>query len=182
MPRKRPTTRPTAPALRAKPSRIDLAQIDPGTISTVERLDHVMGQVEDNLSAFTIEVKGQKISLPPRVGRLAIQALAEALHADALHIGAPAGTPHATEAGTDEDEADEDKTELTTTEAANLLNVSRPHLVKLLKEGTIPHHKVGSHHRVYRRDVLAYKKARRTQADSALRALTDQAQELDMGY
>lgn len=72
--------------------------------------------------------------------------------------------------------------ELTTQEAADLLNVSRPHLVKLLKDGKIPHHRVGSHRRVRRRDVLAYKETRREQAEEALQDLADQAQELGLGY
>ena len=173
MPRKRPTIRQASSTLRIDPS-----QIDPDTISTVKRLDHVMGHAKGDLSAFTIEVKGQQISLPPHVGRLAIQALADALQPRAQQSDAV----QATASGADTPDAAADERELTTTEAANLLNVSRPHLVKLLKEGTIPHHKVGSHHRVYRRDVLAYKEARHAQADSALQALTDQAQELDMGY
>lgn len=74
------------------------------------------------------------------------------------------------------------KEALTATQAARLLNVSRTHLVKLLKEGEIPYHKVGSHHCVYRSDVLSYKKAQRAQANGALQVLTDQAQELNMGY
>ncbi|GAA5138128.1 helix-turn-helix domain-containing protein [Alloalcanivorax gelatiniphagus] len=72
--------------------------------------------------------------------------------------------------------------EVTTQEAANLLNVSRPHLVKLLEEGVIPFTRVGTHRRIRFQDVMAYRAARATESEAALRALADQAQERDRGY
>jgi len=48
--------------------------------------------------------------------------------------------------------------ELTTQAAAELLGCSRPHVVKLLKEGRINHTKVGKHHRIKYEDVMNYKK------------------------
>jgi len=70
--------------------------------------------------------------------------------------------------------------ELTTREAAELLNVSRPHLTQLLKKGEIPSHKVGSHHRVYRRDVLAYKARRQEESEETMQELTRLSQELGL--
>ena len=72
--------------------------------------------------------------------------------------------------------------ELTTQEAADILHVSRPYVVRLLEEGHMPHHKVGTHRRVRLRDVMAYKARSRTERSQALDALTAQAQELHMGY
>ena len=71
---------------------------------------------------------------------------------------------------------------LTTQEAATLLNVSRPHLVKLLESGVIPFQKVGTHRRVFLEDVNAYEIQLKEKRKNNLQFLADQAQDLNLGY
>jgi excisionase family DNA binding protein len=72
--------------------------------------------------------------------------------------------------------------ELTTQEAANLLNVSRPHLNKLIDKGELTCHKVGTHRRIKFHDLEEFRLKREASRQTALAELTMQAQEEDMGY
>lgn len=72
--------------------------------------------------------------------------------------------------------------ELTTVQAAEILNVSRPFLIKLLDEEKIPHRKVGKHRRIRMEDVMAYKAAIDAERESVLDQLAAEAQDQDMGY
>jgi excisionase family DNA binding protein len=67
--------------------------------------------------------------------------------------------------------------ELSPNQAADLLNVSRPYLMKLLKQGDIPYIKVGSHHRIRLDDLQRYQTQRDAQRRRSLNALTELMEE-----
>ncbi len=115
------------------------------------------------IQIFDADNKAHQVELPTSALRLLVDVLAELAEGNAVRV-VPV---HA---------------ELTTQEAADLLNVSRPHLVKLLEVGELPFHKTGKHRRVRFADLMLFKSAREQASSDAMRELAEQAQELGMGY
>jgi excisionase family DNA binding protein len=76
--------------------------------------------------------------------------------------------------------------ELTTQQAADLLHVSRPHLIKLLDKGELAHHRMSgdpqSHRRVLLKDVMVYRQQRQQTRRGLLRELSEASQEGPGGY
>lgn len=69
---------------------------------------------------------------------------------------------------------------LTTQQAADLLNVSRPYLIRLLEQGKIPFERVGTHRRIRIRDLLVFKGQRDRERRRHLDELTRVGQELGL--
>jgi len=111
---------------------------------------------------FTVTRDGDQLSveLSPALGQLVLDVLAHVARGEMVTF-VPYGAV------------------LSTKEAADLLNVSRPFLIKLLETGAIPFHRVGSHRRVYAEDVLAYKRRRDNERREALDELQRLGQEFD---
>ncbi|MDD2686271.1 MAG: helix-turn-helix domain-containing protein [Gallionella sp.] len=120
---------------------------------------------KEDVQKVTIQSDGEKtkVELPMSAFRLFIDILANLSQGNAVQV-VPV---HA---------------ELTTQEAADLLMVSRPHLIKLLDEHKIPFRKVGTHRRIRYSDLLNFKNNEEKLREAALDELAAQAQELGMGY
>lgn len=115
------------------------------------------------IQIFDDRNQAHQVELPTSALRLLVEILAELADGNAVQV-VPV---HA---------------ELTTQEAADLLNVSRPHLVKLLEEGALPFHKTGKHRRIRFADLMQFKAERDRSSEQAMEELAQQAQELNMGY
>lgn len=105
-----------------------------------EILDRIAGKLKTSTKEIEIEVQGEKDSI-----KIPVSALQHLNTIIDLMAQGKAITVNPVDA------------EVTTQEAAGLLNVSRPYIVKLLEEGKIPFHKVGAHRRIKLKDFLAFK-------------------------
>lgn len=130
---------------------------------TSRTLASIMPSQDEDLELQVVEGQVAKIKLPAMAVRLLLDILEQMSRGNAVTF-----IPiHA---------------ELTTQQAADVLNVSRPFLVKLLEEGVLKHRKVGTHRRIRYDDLMAYKHDIDNKRLKALEELVNQAQELDMGY
>jgi len=104
---------------------------------------------------------GEEIELPETLFRVLRQAVHHLLEGDSVAI-APVHS------------------RLTTQQAADFLNVSRPYLIRLLDAGEIPYTKTGTHRRIQLGDLVAYKEERDAQRRQGLARLTQMSQELGL--
>jgi len=136
-----------------------------GETGAVTRLRDLMAKSEVGKARHAVleSPDGQRLEIPTSIYRVLVVAVAAMSEGNAVSI---VPVHH----------------ELTTQQAADLLNVSRPHLVKLIDEGVIPHHKTGSHRRVYFEDLARYRAVRDAERRKALRELTKKSADLGFDY
>ncbi len=132
---------------------------------SLERLSHILGRDKSDLRIHIRgdEQPGEDIALPMPAFRLLKDILAEMAKGHGVTL-LPV------------------RAELTTQQAAGMLNVSRPFLIGLLEDGKIPFRLVGQHRRVRLDDVMAYKRKDDEARSRIADQLTADAQELGMGY
>lgn len=128
-------------------------QLEAQSIKELERILSVK-----DFQAKLVGANGEKITIPEPIYQVLLQVVHAMASGKAISI-----IPQ--------------QQELTTQQAAEHLNVSRPYLIKLLEQGEIPHIKVGSHRRVRFDDVMNYKQQRDVKRDQLLTELTQMSQE-----
>lgn len=135
----------------------------PESVLLPEKEQELIAQLAEILSQESAQPKlvtsnGEEILLPESVCnilRQAVQAMASDQAVSIVHYNR----------------------ELTTQQAADILNVSRLFIVKLLDEGAIPYIKVGSHRRIRVKDLIIYQEQRKVMRRQGLKELTQFLQE-----
>jgi excisionase family DNA binding protein len=143
------------------PSEADAALARESAVQLATSLKDANGVVKFTIAGTGRGGEGETISIPTSAFKLLVSILGEMASGNAVRL-----IPH--------------HAELTTQEAADLFNVSRPYFTRLLEEGRIPFHRVGTHRRVYLKDVLAYKAEHHRARRKALDDLSALDQELEL--
>lgn len=144
-----------AASIRANSTPVTADEHERGQLSEIERL--IQGEAAPKL----VGASGQHVELPAPALALLRELVHQLARDQAVAVVATGK-------------------ELTTQQAADILNVSRPFLVKLLEQGEIPFAMVGTHRRILVRDLLAYKQRRDTARRRALDELAQISQDMGM--
>jgi excisionase family DNA binding protein len=138
-------------------AEVEQAKISSRTLSKYANVERVQ------LSLLGSNGESDELVLPGHVLQMLLDVLSETSKGNAISL-----SPH--------------HQEVSTQEAANLLNVSRPFLVGLLEKGEVPFRKVGAHRRVLLTDILAYREKTEQLRSKALDELVALSQDEGMGY
>jgi len=132
--------------ISTKQNRLDPSNLDPG------ELEQLVGLLSRTGTPALVDEAGNRINLPEPVYRQLLRVLRMMQEGRAIVM------------------LPEDET-FTTQAAANYLGVSRQHLVNLTESQEIPCHKVGTHRRIYFKDLLDYDKRRNAERRTTLKGL-----------
>jgi excisionase family DNA binding protein len=135
--------------------------LPPEDASDFAELARRLAGLREPARARIVGPDGSKIDLPTQLYEVLLDVVTALSHGLAITIA-----PH--------------NTMLTTQEAADLLNISRPTLVRLLTEGEMPYTMRGRHRRVMLRDVLDYRERTRRERREALDKMVADAEEDDL--
>jgi excisionase family DNA binding protein len=131
-----------------------------GETAGLQKLEAILS-AEQGPEVQLVTSSGERVALPPSVRKLLTQAVHELAAGKAVTV-LPLDA------------------ELSTQEAADMLNVSRPYLIKMLEAGEIPFRLVGLHRRMTLDDVLHYKAERSKRTRALLDQLTRESQEMGL--
>ena len=142
-----------------------MAAVEHELITATESEQPVLRKIERILHSERepklIAPDGEEIPLPASLSSILHEIVSQLTHGNAVRVASI-------------------HEELTTQEAADILNVSRPYLIKLLEEGTIPFVKTGTHRRIRFSDLMEYKRYRDAERKRALAELAQLSQELGL--
>lgn len=127
----------------------------------IRELSRKLTDYDGKAHYFLSDSDGKGLEIPPSVFRILVHAVHD------LSLGRSVAIIHYDQ-------------QLTTQQAADILNVSRPHLIKLVEDGKIPYHMVGTHRRIRMGDLLAFRQARDSDRRGALRELRKVSESLDL--
>lgn len=136
---------------------------EPGSPENAEVLElaRVLSETTARRSAYLVSPDDERLKIPRGVYRILVRAVEELARGNAVSI---VPVQH----------------ELTTQQAADILGVSRPHLIKLLDREHIPYHLVGTHRRIRIDDLMRYRDARSTHRRELLRQLAEENERLGL--
>lgn len=123
-------------------------------------IEQTMNEIKDVRANIALNVNGQNVALPKDVSVIVTSVLESLSKGSRVVIST---TPK----------------ELRTTAAAEMLGVSRPTLLKLVREGAIPSHKVGAHHRFFLNDILEYRTQKQQAKRNRFLSIRDSLSELE---
>ena len=140
--------------------------VDREPITASESEQPVLRKIERILRQHEYEPKlvasnGEEIPLPESLSAILGQIVSQLMHGKAVRVASI-------------------HEELTTQEAADILNVSRPYLIKLLEEGAIPFVMTGTHRRIRFNDLMEYKRFRDAERKQAINEIAQMSQDLGL--